>query len=428
MLRARRFLSVASRWAFSPAPLSAAFTGEVFIGGAGLLGGGGERPPLTGPLLAASCAPSPCAPPPHEAYAANNFAEGVYTYSVNDAAVGSMLVARTAFGDGIFEDSEKRCYAVDGGAIAVMTGALVPPLLRLFAEQGKRQPFSLGHFVRLPAVRVTAAGGIFNFVALDGELPVLKLDTAGGDGGGEEAGGEGTGGEAALKETLGEAAGVPAPELLRALQERPGDAALALSVCKVLFFRAGLADERGPDDGGAARRALATAVLEGGGMQLLRVALEGHHRAELVALFGFSVVESLSEAGWGGFSQQAAPLLPTFAAALEKHEVGGKPAMQALRALGCVLENPAVVPAALAAGLPAVVTAHLERSLGNEAAAAHALFALIPLAEAPGGLEGTDVVPAVEGAVRAFPDTSVAELGRAFLNMLAVREKLMPKK
>ena len=410
-----RFFSTTSRWVFTQQfPLSACFTGEVFIGGSGLLGGGVLTPKelLAGPLRGAAEAAQPGSPPPSEAYARNGCAEGVYTYCVGDAEVGRMLVARTASGDGLFQDSKGRVYAVDGGGVAVISGALVPPALRLVAQQGERKPFSLGHLVPLPAgapVRVTARSGRLEFAPDGGQQPLLVLDTAdSGDAEGEE-GAEGE--EAAMRDVLGEAAGASAPELLRALQARPSDAALAVSVCKVLIFRSGCANEVAGEE----RRVLARAVMEGGGMQLLRLVLEGHHRSEEVCTFGFALLYHFSEAGAKDFAAQVAPLLPTFAGALAAHPMG-KALRRPLHALDAVLAYSSLAPAAAAAGLPALVAARLKSSASDEPATRAALMVLARMASPPGALAGTDAVPAIRQAIAAWP--SLGSVGEALLKAI----------
>lgn len=408
-----RAFSAASRWTFSPAPLTASFSGEILIGAAGLLGGGANVLSMEGPLKAAAGAPQPCTPTPREAYTDNDHKEGVYTYRVGDAEVGCMLVARTAYGDGIFEDSAGRAYGVDGGAVAVLSGALVPPALRIVAQLGAHSPFALGHLVRLPAgapVRATARGGRLEF-AQDGEKPLLVLDTG--------EGGEDFGEEVAQKALLGEAAGVPAPELLLAMQARPADAELAVSVCKVLGFRAGCAngDPEGEDEA-EALRAMARQVVEDGGVQLLRLALEGHHRNVEVATFACGTLETLGEAGAEGFAEQAAPLIPAIAAVLATHTTG-RAVEAALRALEATMKDESLLPAALAAGLPALVVARLKGNLHDERASIFAVFALHRMRE---GL-GTDAVPAIKEGMAAWPDT-VGAFGEKLLMVIDLRREI----
>jgi hypothetical protein len=188
------------------------------------------------------------------------------------------------------------------------------------------------------------------------------------------------------------------------------DAALALSVCKVLGFRAGCAND--PDEDGAeALRALAREVAEAGGVQLLRLALEGHYRSEEVAVYAFSVLQSLAEAGAKGIAEQAAPLIPPSAAALVAHTTG-RPLEAALRALEALLEEEdALLPAAAAAGLPALVAARLRGNLHEERAAKLAVFALFRMHEA---LEGTDGVPAIKAGMKAWPK-SIGVFGEKLL-------------
>ncbi len=427
-----RFFSYVSRWSYSPSPLSACFQGEIFIGGGGLLGGGPNKLLLEGPLKGAVGAPQPCTPPPDEAYTSNNCAEGVYTYHVGDAVVGAMLVARTAYGDGLFEDSEGRCYAVDGGALAVMSGALVPPALRLMAEAGKRHPFSLGHLVLLPPgaqVRATAKGGRLELSPLDGgqqQAPLLVLDTGdGSDGQNEEEGREATQGG------FGETGDLSGSELLRVLRARPEDADLALEVCQVLAR--GLRSRMGKDidEEGKAHDAVSE-VLKAGLLPPLRLALEGHHRTEEVAYVGFTLLFILGKAGVSGFAQQVAPLFPAFAGALAIHEAGinsSRAPMAVIKALECVLEDDSsVAPAAAAAGLPAQVTAFLKSGLALEAAnpkgrlekqelAFIAMLALVRMAQVV-PYEARDTVEALsalEVAAKAFPESELQVMGPSFL-------------
>jgi hypothetical protein len=418
-----RAFSAASRWTFSPAPLTASFTGEILLGATNLLNYEDYALSMEGPLKAAAGAAQPCTPTPCEAYDDNDNKEGVYTYHVGDTELGHMLVARTAFGDGIFQDSAGRAYGVDGGAVAVLSGTLVSPALRIVTQLGALTPFALGHLVPLPAgaVTATARGGRFEF-AQGGEKPLLVLDT--GDGGSE--GGEEFGEEVAQKALLGEAAGVPAPELLREMQARPTDTALALSVCKVLGFRAGCAnDDPGGEGEAEALRAMARQVVEAGGVQLLRLALEGHHRDEEVAAFACGTLEALAKAGAGGFAAQVAPLIPTLAAVLAAHTTG-RAVEAALRAVEATLEDDSLLPAAVAAGLPALVVARLRGNLHDERASIFAVFALQRMHEA---LEGTDAVPAIKEGMAAWPDT-LGAIGERLLMVLELWREIAtrPKK
>jgi hypothetical protein len=415
-------LFATSRWTFSPS-LSVQFEGgsEVYVG-SGLLSCPELLASLGAQLAAAAGAEPaagspPVAPSAEEAYLDNRCAEGAYTYHApSGAPVGSMLVSRTAFGDGMFEDSEGRGYAADGGVLAVASASVAPPALRhLGALAGALGPFSPGHFVRLPAgaaVRVAAEGGRFTFTAgARGGAPFLVLDT----GASPPARAEPPlAGPAAEEAGLGAAAGVPLPELLRALRERAGDAAFALSVCKVLGFRAGVLLE---EEGAAA--AAARAVLEGGGLAPLRAALEGHPRSADVCFIGFSTLKLLGDCGAKGFASEAAPLLPAIAAALGAHAAGGTAesaaaAGAALAALDAVMKGPQGPLAAHKAGLPARVTECLRLNLADERLTGFAILALHRLAReiegggfADGGAE--DATAAVEGAMRAYPEHELIE-------------------
>ena len=415
-LISRRLFSSAPRWSFSAplTPHSAVFSGaEVYIGAVGSL----RLCALPSLKAAHATSPQPCTPPPDEAYELHNNADGVYVYSEGGREVGAMLVARTAHGDGFFEDSAGRSYAVDGGTLAVLSGALVPPELRLMAAVSQHSPFALGHLIPLPAgaqVLCTAKRGRLELCALHPggqqpeEAPLLVLDTGGGA---EE------GGEAALGE-FGEAADVPQAELLRALQARPGDAALALSACKVTVHRLEALTGEGGDSALQARAC--EAFLEAGGMQLLRLALEGHHRSPDTAFYGFYALNLLAIPGVRGFAGQAAPLLPTIAGALAAHAgSSGATLAMVLSALGCIVEDPAQAPAAAAAGLPALVAACLRSSLAPAAGACpssaeereqrvqFAATALFWLAQVPQAVEGLGAAAALADAARAFPENRV---------------------
>lgn len=414
------FSTSPGRWTFSPS-LSVAFEGgsEVFVG-SGLLSSPELLASLGAQLAAAAGAEpaagsSPAAPSAEEAYLDNRCAEGVYTfYHAPSVAVGSMLVSRTAFGDGMFEDSEGRGYAADGGVLAVASASVAPPALRhLGLLAGALGPFSQGHFVRLPAgaaVRVAAEGGRFTFTAgARGRAPFLVLDTGAAPARGEPAG------PGAEEAGLGAAAGVPLPELLRALRERAGDAAFALSVCKVLGFRAGVLLE---EEGAAA--AAARAVLEGGGLAPLRAALEGHPSSTDVCFIGFSTLKLLGDSvSAKDFASEAAPLLPAIAAALGAHAAGGteesaKAAGAALLALDAVMKGPQGPLSAHKAGLPARVAECLRLNLADERLTGFAILALHRLAHeiegggfAGGGAEAA--AAAVEDAIRAFPENEFIE-------------------
>jgi hypothetical protein len=432
MLRAfslRRFSSLASKWTFSPAPVSGArFTGEVFIGAGGLLGGGANKLKIEGPLKAASTAPQPCSPPPDAAYVDNKCAEGLYTYSVGEKEVGTMLIARTPNNEGIFEDSAGRVYLIDGGAVAIMSGAIIPPVLRAVAQpdEQKPRPFSLGHLVQLPVgapVRVSARGGRIEFALDDGaqRAPLLVLDT--GDRGDSGAEDDAEGEDDDFEAELGDAAGKPASELVRLLRARPDDAALALSVFRVLAYRSGLAMKREDAEKG---KALSRAVLDDGGFELLRVVLERHYRSSEVAFVGFLLLEHLSIADTKGFSQLAAPLVPTLVAALAAHNAPENKAilLVLLRAADRVMEDSSVVSAAIAAGLPARVIDCLKVNMSDDGVTLYALYCLGRLARVPGFLRGTDAKQVIEAAVKAYPNSDRSKIGNVLLKLLDLGQHL----
>lgn len=279
--------------------------------------------------------------------------------------------------------------------------------------------FSTGHIVSFPRdIRVTLKKGRFEFLEEEGQPPRLVLDT-----GSDEAG--------AYSEIavgyLGAAADVPGPEMLRILKDRPDDVSFALSACKVLGYRAGMRVMEDADVPEA--KELTRIVIDGGGFEILRAALEPHSRSAEVATVGFHVLKAFGEARVPGFARTAAALLPSFAAALAAHE-GGLPKRVALDALDFILKEQKNMPAVAAARVPALVLDSLRANLDDENVTRSALTALwrltdVRAAHADAIFERAGAAAALRDAMRTFPECEhIQILGKFSLGNLEKLGKL----
>jgi hypothetical protein len=108
---------------------------------------------------------------PHNAHAAygETFDDGLYTKK----GVGSFLVGCTAYGDGCFQDSDGRTYAVDGGSICLMSASLFSENMKNSMNTPKFSTrYHSGHILNFPSeVKVQMTGreatdskesGVFN--------------------------------------------------------------------------------------------------------------------------------------------------------------------------------------------------------------------------------------------------------------------------